>query len=371
MLFHLISRADWAAAGDPYSPASLGTEGFVHLSTAEQVDGTAAMFFAGRDDLLLLQITVPADDRLLRWDESIGPQGVERFPHYYGPVPRSLVTAVEPWEAGVTTGTPRRIVWQESPEVTTPPPASAHEARVRLESGSRRFARLGDPGSQLTRLVGPEAFGLAPDGDLAQEPYAAVLGCSDARVPVELVLGAATNELFVVRVAGNVPGRECLGSLHYAAGNLPTVRTVVVLGHSGCGAVTAAADALLDPESYLGIVHDAPLRAIVDALLAGVRLAVRAVEQEFGSGLDVRAARSHLVELAVTANAAITAHALARDLAGHEGLEVVYATYDLGRRGVGRPGGGGWAAGLHDAPRDEAEIDAVLRDAARTVFGQR
>ena len=95
--------------------------------------------------------------------------------------------------------------------------------------------------------------------------------------------------MFVVRVAGNVPGRECLGSLNYAVANLPTVKMITVLGHTSCGAVSAAVDALLSPQVYLDVIHDPSLRAIVDALLAGVRMADQALVDTYGR--DIREAR--------------------------------------------------------------------------------
>jgi len=373
-LFHLIPAEQWIEVdgSDEYEPASLASEGFVHLSTAAQVAGTAAMFFDDEPDVILLEVTVRDDDPRLKWEESIGPSGVEKFPHFYGPLPTEFITSATPWaQAQNPAKQLRRLTWQERAEGSPPLPATAHDARIRLEAGSRRFARLGEPGARHTRLVSVEAFGLplAEDQGLPQEPYAAVLSCSDARVPVELVLGAAANELFVVRVAGNVPGRECLGSLHYAAAALPTMKVMTVLGHSGCGAVTAAVDALLQPESYLAIVHDAPLRSIVDALLAGVRLAVRAVELEVGANpLRLAGSREALIDLSVIANAAITAHVLARDLTGRDDVDVLWATYDLHRRRIGRPGEKHWQSGLHTAPSDEIELDQVLREAAKAAF---
>jgi carbonic anhydrase len=74
---------------------------------------------------------------------------------------------------------------------------------------------------------------------LGQEPYATIIGCSDSRVPPELVFDAGFGELFIVRVAGNVISPEVMGSLQYAAAHLHT-QLFVVLGHEGCGAVKAA-----------------------------------------------------------------------------------------------------------------------------------
>ena len=72
-----------------------------------------------------------------------------------------------------------------------------------------------------------------------QQPYATILGCSDSRVPPELVFDAGFGELFIVRVAGNVISAEIMGTLQYAGMHLQTP-LFVVMGHSGCGAVKAA-----------------------------------------------------------------------------------------------------------------------------------
>jgi carbonic anhydrase len=77
-----------------------------------------------------------------------------------------------------------------------------------------------------------------------QKPIATILGCSDSRVPVELVFDQGFGDLFVVRVAGNVIADDVVGSIAYAALHLRTP-LFVVLGHAGCGAVTAALDAKL------------------------------------------------------------------------------------------------------------------------------
>ena len=108
--------------------------------------------------------------------------------------------------------------------------------------------------------VDPRDLGLAPNapGAPRQRPYAAVLGCSDARVPIELIFNEGPNDLFVVRVAGNGLGSEVLGSLKYAVDHLGgSLKLIVVLGHSGCGAVSAAVDAFLDPKTYLSFAAQA------------------------------------------------------------------------------------------------------------------
>ena len=109
---------------------------------------------------------------------------------------------------------------------------TGEEALARLVAGNGRFAR----GEARFPTVQKEVL-----ADLAREqhPYATILGCSDSRVPPELVFDAGFGELFVVRVAGNVISAEVMGTLQYAGVHLQTP-LFVVLGHRGCGAVQAA-----------------------------------------------------------------------------------------------------------------------------------
>jgi carbonic anhydrase len=111
----------------------------------------------------------------------------------------------------------------------------AAEARQRLLEGNKRF------------VAGVSAHGHASKEwrkrlKAGQKPFATILGCSDSRVPVELVFDQGFGDLFVIRVAGNVISTDVLGSLQYARHHLH-VPLMVVLGHEGCGAVTAALDA--------------------------------------------------------------------------------------------------------------------------------
>ena len=112
------------------------------------------------------------------------------------------------------------------------PRYTAEQALARLKAGNRRFlrGRARFPTVQKEVLV-----------ELAKEqrPYATVIGCSDSRVPPELLFDAHFGELFIVRVAGNVISPEVMGSLQYAAVHLATP-LFVVLGHARCGAVQAA-----------------------------------------------------------------------------------------------------------------------------------
>ncbi|MEO1202802.1 MAG: carbonic anhydrase, partial [Pseudomonadota bacterium] len=101
-----------------------------------------------------------------------------------------------------------------------------------------------------------------PDGrPRTQSPVAIVLGCSDARVPAEIVLDQGLGDLFVIRVAGNIAGPSQLGSMEYAAATFGT-RLIVVLGHSDCGAVKAALDYIEAPDEAASANH----RFIVDRI---------------------------------------------------------------------------------------------------------
>ena len=118
----------------------------------------------------------------------------------------------------------------------------------------------------------------------AQTPFALVLGCSDARVPIELIFDQSPNDLFVIRVAGNVLGVECLGSIDYAVANLgKSLKLVVVLGHTACGAVSAAVDSYLTPKNYAEIAFTHALRSLVDRIQTAVRGAASALERVGGA----------------------------------------------------------------------------------------
>jgi len=111
-------------------------------------------------------------------------------------------------------------------------PATPDEALARLVAGNERFVR----GEARFPTVQKEVLAELTRG---QRPFATIIGCSDSRVPPELVFDASFGELFIVRVAGNVISPEVLGSLQYAGVHLKTP-LFLVLGHEGCGAVQAA-----------------------------------------------------------------------------------------------------------------------------------
>jgi carbonic anhydrase len=112
-------------------------------------------------------------------------------------------------------------------------PVGADDALARLMEGNARFLR-GEP--RFTRTPMEVLAELAQQG---QRPFATILGCSDSRVPPELIFDAGFGELFIIRVAGHVVSPEVMGSLQYAGMHLRT-QLFMVLGHEGCGAVQAA-----------------------------------------------------------------------------------------------------------------------------------
>ncbi len=232
-----------------------------------------------------------------------------------------------------------------NPEVRQTP-RTADEARQILVQGNRDFAESTDARrtDKRTRVIpfDPRAFGWGmAEGDApAQAPFAAVLGCADARVPTEMVFSKGCNELFVVRVAGNVLGQECLGSLHYAVHHFPnTLKLIVVLAHGGCGAVTEAVDIYLQPSRYLQIANDFPIRSIEDQILVTVRVAAMTMEALYGPDVVHKPeCRSALIEAGTVLNAAWSAYCLRLGIGSDfPGLDVVFGTYDLSTRYVRMP----------------------------------
>jgi carbonic anhydrase len=138
------------------------------------------------------------------------------------------------------------------------PACTADEAFARLVAGNERFVR----GEARFPTVQKEILAELAKG---QRPYATVLGCSDSRVPPELIFDAGFGELFIVRVAGNVISPEVLGSLQYAALYLRTP-LLVVLGHEGCGAVAAALAGIRGADQ-----HPARIAALLENITPGLR----------------------------------------------------------------------------------------------------
>jgi carbonic anhydrase len=221
---------------------------------------------------------------------------------------------------------------------------SAMQAKKRLERGNTHFSdliagmRAGKPLSHITSISARD-LGLDGRECAVQAPYAAVLACSDARVPTEMIFQQGFNDLFVVRVAGNVLGNECLGSVRYAVSHFPdTLKIVAVLGHANCGAVSAAVDAFLEPRKYLEAAGNYPLRTIVDQIIVSARTADLGLREVHGPAIIKNPAyRKALNQVTVGLNAAWNAFSLRRELIGHASadLSVVFAVYDMGSHRLG------------------------------------
>ena len=158
---------------------------------------------------------------------------------------------------------------------STDAPVDADEALARLMEGNARFLR----GEQRFPHASKEVLAGLAEG---QRPFATILGCSDSRVPPELIFDAGFGDLFIIRVAGNVMSPEVMGSMQYAGTHLQT-QLFVVLGHEGCGAVQAALAAKFQGAQERSrialLLHDIlPGLAEVDPLLAPRQRLAQAVE---------------------------------------------------------------------------------------------
>ena len=193
---------------------------------------------------------------------------------------------------------------------------SAREALERLREGNRRF--VSDVRSPDTPTGHTRRNELAASG---QEPFAIILGCSDSRVPAEIVFDQGLGDLFVIRVAGNIVASSQVGSVEFAAARYGT-RLVVVLGHSQCGAVQATLEELQQTSEH----QSRNLRSIVDR----VRPSVEAL-----LATELRHDPEALVRQAVRANIRVSSNHLRHgseileQLIQGNGLLVVGAEYSL------------------------------------------
>ena len=189
----------------------------------------------------------------------------------------------------------------------------AHEALQRLRDGNRRFVAevRGRAASRERRQ------------ELAagQEPFAIILGCSDSRVPAEIVFDQGLGDLFVIRVAGNIVAPSQVGSVEFAAARFET-RLVVVLGHTSCGAIQATVDEL----GRRSEEQSRNLRSIVDRIRPSIEPLL---------GTSLARDRDALMREAVRANIRMSANQLRHgsevleQLIDTGGLRVVGAEYSL------------------------------------------
>lgn len=189
---------------------------------------------------------------------------------------------------------------------------TAQEGLERLREGNRRFSN--DVLSSRSLHSRERREQLAK----GQEPFAVILGCSDSRVPAEIVFDQGLGDLFVIRVAGNVIAPSLVGSVEFAAAAFGT-RLVVVLGHTQCGAITATLEELRRP----GGTRSRNLRDIVER----VRPSIQGL---LGAGLPPEQLHRQAVRANIVASAGHLRHGsqLLEELSS-DGLVVVGAEYSL------------------------------------------
>jgi len=193
---------------------------------------------------------------------------------------------------------------------------SAQEALQRLQHGNRRFVSNVRSGNPL-QLGHTRRFELATE----QRPFAIILGCSDSRVPAEIVFDQGLGDLFVIRVAGNIVAPSQIGSIEFAASRFGT-RLVVVLGHTHCGAVLATIEELQRPAEN----QSRNLRSIVDR----VRPSVEALLQtELKHDLKALLRQSVRLNISLSLNQLRHGSAILEQLIRNESLVVIGAEYSL------------------------------------------
>lgn len=192
---------------------------------------------------------------------------------------------------------------------------SADDALERLKAGNKRFT------SNVRDLAALATQSRRADLVDAQEPFAIILGCSDSRVPAEIVFDQGLGDLFVIRVAGNIVAPSLLGSVEFAAVQ-HGARLVVVLGHTHCGAIKATISELKQPSAN----RSPNLQSIVNRIQPSVQTLMEA-------GLDND--EKNLVRLATRANIRASVSHLQHgsqvleNLVANEGLRIVGAEYAL------------------------------------------
>ena len=191
----------------------------------------------------------------------------------------------------------------------------AADALERLREGNRRFAS--DVSSHASTGFRTRRLETAPN----QEPFAIILGCSDSRVPAEIVFDQGLGDLFVIRVAGNIVAPSQIGSVEFAAARAGA-RLVVVLGHSRCGAILATLEELARPSND----QSRNLRSIVERIRPAIQPILMSQITPTDDALIRRAVRAN-----VTASVSHLRHGsdVLERLIQTDGLVIVGAEYCL------------------------------------------
>ncbi len=194
------------------------------------------------------------------------------------------------------------------------PKFTADEALQRLKEGNQKYLT---ENHSVIEIDTAKRLELAK----AQEPFAIVLGCSDSRVPAELIFNQGLGELFVIRVAGNIVAPSQIGSIEFAADQFGT-RLVVVLGHTRCGAIQASIDHLLT-----GAEHPSPnLDFIVTRIKPGIK---RAVAETEGQSEEERMHAAVRANIHASVEQLRHGSEILENLIANDGLRIVGAEYDL------------------------------------------
>lgn len=191
----------------------------------------------------------------------------------------------------------------------------AREALVRLREGNRRFSSDAREGSSILSQTRRTEL------PMVQEPFAIILGCSDARVPAEIVFDQGLGDLFVIRVAGNIVAPSLVGSVEFAAARFGT-RLVVVLGHSQCGAILATLEELRAPS----LTQSRNIQSIVDRVRPSV---VGLLEDGGPADPDVLVHRAVRANIRASADHLRHGSTVLEQLIQNDGLLVVGAEYSL------------------------------------------
>ena len=191
----------------------------------------------------------------------------------------------------------------------------AHQALALLREGNKRF--VNEASQRDTFSSGIRRVALT----LGQAPFAAILGCSDSRVPVEIVFDQGLGDLFVIRVAGNIVAPSQIGSVEFAAEQFGT-RLVVVLGHSQCGAIQTTVEQLRRPVEN----QSRNLHSIVDLVRPAVEDVLRS-----GIGHDDETLVNEAVRANIRASVRRLRHGsdIIENLIQNSGLVVIGAEYSL------------------------------------------
>lgn len=190
----------------------------------------------------------------------------------------------------------------------------AAEALERLRAGNERFVN-----NELTLDINADVRRKLVDG---QAPFAIILGCSDSRVPTEVVFDQGIGDLFVIRIAGNIVQPSQIGSVEFAAQNFGS-RLVVVLGHTQCGAVSATLSALRDP----GAEHSRNLASIVDKIRPAVNNLMD--DKSLANDADAMMHRAVRENVRYSADALRHGSTIIESLVANDGLVIVGAEYSL------------------------------------------